>query len=437
MKNIGIYRKRLKSIACNELIYIGSDILIKAISFISMPFFLKVMTPEDFGEFNLYITYSSIFAIFFGLNVSNAIVRYYVYRVEDKKYLATAVWILIIGGLIFSSLILVLHYAFGFFEIGSKILVIVLINTVFSGLVNIGLEVIRSEKNSILYGSSSVLKSVLSTALGLVLVYTIGNNLAFWRLISVCVSGMIVGGLLTIRLMYRDGIKGNLETAKYLLSYSIPLIPYTLSTTILAQVNKLFLAKISLSELGIFSFASNLAMIIYIIAIALNRSLQPNLFEALRDNKNYRRQLKKNIGIFYCFYLGFIFGTDMLIWIFGNDAYLGATNVIPILVLGYGYFFMYSLYINFMYYYKRNASVSLFSMLSAGIAIITNVLLIEPYGYLGAAFATSISYFSLFILGLVNVTKKLKIEVFDKKEIIILQIMLLLPVIVKILLGSV
>jgi O-antigen/teichoic acid export membrane protein len=90
-----------------------------------------------------------------------------------------------------------------------------------------------------------------------------------------------------------------------------------------------------------------------------------------------------------------------------------------------------------MYYYKRNASVSLFSMLSAGIAIITNVLLIEPYGYLGAAFATSISYFSLFILGLVNVTKKLKIEVFDKKEIIILQIMLLLPVIVKILLGSV
>lgn len=290
---------------------------------------------------------------FFGLNVSNAIVRYYIDRVENKKYIATAVWILTIGGSIFSSLILGLHYSFGFFEIRSKILVIVLINTVFSGFANIGLEVIRSEKNAILYWASSVLQSVLSTALRLVLVYTIGNNLAFWRLISVCVSGMIVGGLLTIRLMYRDGIKGNLETAKYLLSYSIPLIPYTLSTTILARVNKLFLAKISLSELGIFSFASNLAMIIYIIAIALNRSLQPNLFEALRDNKDYRRLLKKNIEIFYFFYLGFIFGTDILIWIFGNDAYLGASNVIPILALGYGYFFMYSLYINFMYYYKK------------------------------------------------------------------------------------
>lgn len=435
MKNIGKNLIRIRNVAKNELIYIGSDILIKAIAFVSMPFFLNVMTPEDFGEFNLYITYSSIFAIFFGLNVSNAIVRYYVDRAEGKKYLATAVWILVIGGAISSSLIFGLHYVFGFFEIGSKILAMALINTAFSGLVNIGLEVIRSEKNVKLYAASSVLNSVLSTALGLVLVYTIGENLAFWRLISVCGSGIIVGGLLTIRLMYRDGIKGNIDTAKYLLSYSIPLIPYTLSTTILTQVNKLFLAKTSLYEVGIYSFASNLAIIVYIISMALNRSLQPNLFEALRDKKDYRNHLKKNMVIFYFFYIGSLLGTDILIWIFGNQSYKEAANIIPILILGYGYCFLYSTFSGFLYYYKKNMVMSTFSISSALVVVGLNIVLIPKYSYIGAACATMLSYMTLFLLAYWYVSKKLKISVFGFKTIVILQISLILPVIIKIFIG--
>jgi|LGOV01.1.fsa_nt_gb O-antigen/teichoic acid export membrane protein len=435
MKSINENLKKLRSIARNELIYVGSDILIKAIAFVSMPFFLNIMTTEDFGAFSLYVTYISIFAIFFGLNISSAIVRYYIDKVNSKKYLATAIWITLVTGAVFSALILSAHYFFGFFRFENKILIIILITTVFSCFTRIGLEIIRSEKNAVLYGFFSVLNSIISTGVGIVLIYTMKNDLAFWRLSSICISAMIVGGILTIRLMYKDGIKGNVETAKYLLSYSIPLIPYAFSTTILAQVNKLFLSQVSLSQVGIYSFASSLAMIIYIIAIALNRSLQPYLFEALRDNKDYENQLKRNIGIFYLFYICFIFGSDVLIWIFGNEAYLGAANIIPILILGYGYFFLYSLYINFMYFYKKNFMISLFSMLSAVIAVIANLILIKPYGYIGAALATLISYFSLFVFGYINVTKRLNIVVLKVKTILILQMMLILPVIIKILVG--
>jgi|GEM_PF-1146333 len=433
MKGINKSLIKLKNIATNELIYIISDILIKAIAFVSMPFFLKVMTTEDFGKFSLYVTYITIFGIFFGLNVSSAIVKYCVDKVDSRKYLATAIWIVIIGSSAFSGLILSGHYLFGFLRMECKALVVILISTAFSCLINVGLEVIRSEKNAILYGASSVLNSLISTVFGLILVYTMKDNLAFWRLNSICISSMIIGGVLTIRLLYRDGVKGNIETARYLLSYSIPLIPYALSTTILAQVNRLFLAEISLSEVGIYSFASNIAMLIYIISLALHRSFQPYLFEALRDNKGYKNQLKRNIGIFYFFYIGFIFGTEILILIFGNEAYYGAVKVIPILILGYGYFFLYSLYINFMYFYKRNLTISLFSILSALIAIAANLILIRPLGYIGAALATLISYFSLFVLGCFNVTKRLNITVFNAKKIFFLQVMLILPVFIKML----
>jgi O-antigen/teichoic acid export membrane protein len=316
----------------------------------------------------------------------------------------------------------------------SKVVIIIIITTISNCLINVGLEVIRSEKNAKLYGFVSVFNSITSTLFGLILVYSMKNNLAFWRLTSVCSSSLLLGGFLATRLMYKDGVKYNLYTGKYLLSYSIPLIPYSLSTTILAQVNRLFLSRISLSDVGIYSFASNLAIIIYVITLALNRSLQPNLFESLHDNKHYRNYIKKNIIIFYLLYIGFIFGSDILIGIFGNANYLGATKVIPILTLGYGYFFLYSLYINFMYFYKKNFTISSFSIFSAGIVIIANVILIRPFGYIGAALATAVSYFSLFLCAFFYVTKRLSISVFNFRTIFLLQGMLILPVIIKLLL---
>ena len=134
---------------------------------------------------------------------------------------------------------------------------------------------------------------------------------------------------------------------------------------------------------------------------------------------------------FYFFYLSFIFGMDILVWIFGNTAYFGATKVIPILLLGYGYFFEYSLYVNFMYYYKKNYAVSVFSIISAVIIIIFNSLLIPRFGFYGAAISTAISYFSLFILGSIRVSKKMNIFVFKWTEQLIFQIMLIAPVLLK------
>ena len=47
--------KRIKTfLFTTEMIYIISDILIKAIAFLTLPFFLSVMSTEDYGEFSLY-----------------------------------------------------------------------------------------------------------------------------------------------------------------------------------------------------------------------------------------------------------------------------------------------------------------------------------------------------------------------------------------------
>jgi O-antigen/teichoic acid export membrane protein len=424
---------KIKGIFNNEIIYIASDILIKAISFITLPLFVSVMSTEDFGQFTLYQTYISLFAIFFGLNVYSGIVRYYVEMENEKKYLTTAIWIVILFGFIGSTITITIESYFHILKIPINVLYVICLCAVFSGLINIGLENIRAMLKASLYGFFSLLLSLFSTILGLILVYSMNTELGYWRLISITIPTVLIALILMFGIVKRDRFTFKKETAKYLLIYSLPLIPYALSTTIIAQINRVFLADIGLSEVGIFSFASNLAMIMYVIAISLNRAYQPYLFRALRDGIDSKSRLYQNIGLFYIFYIGFIFCNEILIWIFGNEEYLGAASVIPIIILGYGYFFMYSLVVNYFYYYKRNIMISFFSIISAVIILILNAVLIPLYGYNGAAWATVLAYFSLFVFSLTYAKRRLKINIFSAKQIVAFQIMLFVPFIIKVL----
>jgi O-antigen/teichoic acid export membrane protein len=426
---MSILKKIVKSLKSfqNEMIYVGSDILIKAVAFVSMPFFLKVMTPADFGEFNLFVSYGNLFSVFLSLNVASAIVRYYFDSVPGKKYIATALWVVLINGLIVSGIIIMTHEFYGFFAVSRKYLIMILINCLFSCFFQVGCEYLRSEKKANLYGFASISHSFISISFGLVFVYGMQNFLGYWRFVALTLSSAIVGCVLIGRICYKDGISGNIKTAKYLLSFSIPLIPYALSTIVLVHINKLFLAEISYAEVGIFSFASNIAMLLYIISMALNRSLQPEVFEALRDKKDIRSAVKKSISFFLIIYVLLTLSIDILIFIFGNQQYIKATEIIPVMNYAFANTYLYTLYVNILYYYKKNGVISLFAIINGFISIFFNALLIYYFGLWGAAIASVLSYFSLFFFSALYVHKRLKFKLFSLKEICYLHILFLIP----------
>lgn len=437
MKNTNIVLKRIKNIASNELMYMFSDILIKAIAFLTLPFFVNLMSTAEFGQFSLYQTYIGIFSIFFGFNIQQGIVRYYIDKGDKEKYLTTAIWINLASGIIFSTIIILIESKFQIFGLSNKAMYVISLGAIFNGVMHIGLESIRASLKAYLYATFSILSSLISTILGLFLVYFMSSDLGYWRLVSIVVSYVVVGIILTYGIVRKDGITFKKDTAKYLLSYSIPLIPYTLSTTVISQINRLFLANIGLSEVGIYSFAANLATIIYIISISLNRAFQPFLFVALRDNKDFKKRMYQNMGLFYVMYVGFIFLNHILIKIFGNAQYYSAIKVIPILTIGYGFHFVYSIYANFLYYLKRNIVLSFLAVLSAIITVILNMILIPIFGYMGAAFSMVGSYFMLLILAYIYIRRKTTVILFTIRELLTLIFMLIIPVIIKLFLGGI
>src|SRR5699024_7978666 len=76
---------------------------------------------------------------------------------------------------------------------------------------------------------------------------------------------------------------------------------------------------------------------------------------------------------------------------------IGIPLIIPIL-LGYYFQFLYSLPVNIEFYLKKTQYIAGGTVLSAGLNIILNWLLIPKFGYIAAGYTTVFSYMLLFFV---------------------------------------
>ncbi|WP_448377140.1 hypothetical protein, partial [Fervidobacterium sp.] len=88
--------------------------------------------------------------------------------------------------------------------------------------------------------------------------------------------------------------------------------------------------------------------------------------------------------------------------------YSASLVIIPVIISSYYIQFLYTLYVNFAFFYKKTGSISVGTAL-AGIAnIVFNILLIPKFGYKVAAITTLASYFLLLLFHALNVRYNLK-----------------------------
>lgn len=50
------------------LAYTVGNVLLKGIAFLTLPIFSRILTTEEFGFYNLYVSYETILTIFVGLS---------------------------------------------------------------------------------------------------------------------------------------------------------------------------------------------------------------------------------------------------------------------------------------------------------------------------------------------------------------------------------
>ena len=188
---------------------------------------------------------------------------------------------------------------------------------------------------------------------------------------------------------------------KYALLICIPMIPHLLSKYILNQSDRIMIKQFcGASDTAFYSLAYSCAMIPIMLANATNIAWSPWSTEQIHNQKydKIRKTSYYYISFFYIVVLGiFLLGPEVIL-VLGGKKYAEAVNVLPPVVMGAAFQFLYNLYVSLEQFAKKTVGMAFGTMMAALINLGLNWLFIPRYGYIAAAYTTLVGYACLLVI---------------------------------------
>ena len=415
-----------------SLWFIVSNVILKGISFFTLPIFSRLLTPSEYGIVSVYNSWVASISIITTLTIWGGVFNVVMVKFEDDykrmissfQGLATSITI---GFFIISCLFIR--------EISnlSEMPQILVICMYLEILAQIPFNIWSTEqrykfeyKNLILV---TCLIAIISPLLGIIAVTSIPQK-AEARVIS----NLVVCGIIGSVLFLYNQIKGRSFFSKKYWSYgfrfNIVLIPHYLSTQILNQSDRIMINSMCGSnDAGIYSVAYNFALLLSLVTNGINSSLTPHIYQCMKggDTKRLKKETTIIVLLVAVMALGLIcFVPDLFIFML-PESYYPALRVIPPVTVGAFFLFLYPLFGSIEFYYEENKYVTYASVVGAVLNVILNYVFINLFGFIAAAYTTLACYMCFAICHYLFMTMILKKnnksnEIYDLKTISIISL---------------
>lgn len=392
--------------------YTICNFFVKGLTIITTPIFTRIMTSEDIGLFSNITSWFSLLAIVTTFEIYSSVsIARFDYKNDLDSYISSS---LILGSII-TFIFYMLVLVFSEFFMNLFMMDFLTLNLVFIYLLVYPSIQMYQIKNQINYDYKSTIKvtlisSILSTLTSITLTLSIIGGLK-GRIIGYFVPLIICCLVIYFKLL-RKGKKISKKYWKYALTISFPLIWHLLAGYILSSSDRIMITKIlSPDDNALYSVAYTLSMVVFLLWSSMNNAWSPWAYEQM-DKKDYAK-LKKYSKPYTIFFLLIVFCflliSPELLYILGGKYYYQARFIIPPVMIGYVFQFIYSLYVNIEFYHKKQKNIAIGTIIAAITNIVLNFLLLERFGYIAAAYTTLIGYILLAIIHYLFV-KKLKCD---------------------------
>lgn len=390
-----------KTVLANSFYYTFSSFLVKAFGFFLLPVYTAYLSPGDYGITNLVHSFLSVATFLVSFSLYAAIPRFFVEYKEDQEKVKSLFGSIIIFTFIMGLIFLCVSILF------SKVIVrflftgipfypyvlIALITLLFQSLHTIHENVLKAIQKGKYLASLSVIVFLLQT--GITIVFVVILKLGP---VGVLLSQAIISFLYSI-FMVSDLRKRNLlsfsfnwKLLKRALSYSIPIIPHNLSTSIAAFVSKIFINNsASLASVGLYGIAMQFGSLIDLFQTSVNKAFSPWFFNVLHEGKgksdiDQMEFAKILLSLYSVIYLGIGLFSQEAILLMTHSRYTLAWKVVPILVVAFSVKSIYYFYVNILFYHQEAARKIFYASLTGSFLDISlAAILIPRFGMYGAA----------------------------------------------------
>jgi O-antigen/teichoic acid export membrane protein len=413
-------------------IYTFSGFFGAGINFIMMPILSYHLTPFDFGLISLFNTYVTILIPLIGL-VAASLLNIEYFKSKSKEEFAlkfTSIQLIpIVPFLLLLSLWLFFFDRISAFlelnDIPKIWSIIIFVLSLFTIYIDTFFFMLVIQKKARLYALLNMVRVIIEASL---IYWLIVKNDRGWdgRIYSWLFTSFLFVIISFYYFISQGFLRGKSEWQyiKEGILFGAPLILHNIGKFVVNISDRLFITKmISLGEAGIYNMGYNIGAIILIIVNAFFNFYTPFVMERLSNlDENKKLQIVK-LSYFFCIgcflmLLCISFLAPYFFEFFVNERFKSASQYVFWVGLGYffwGGYMLFSIYISF---YKRNTLLGWLAVVNILTNLLFNYYFISFFGVIGAAYATTFSFFINFVIIAFEANKMIKLPWFQFHKIL-------------------
>lgn len=390
----------------NKIVFFNilSTIVLQGVAFFAAPLFSRMLGTSNYGVVTVYATWVSIISAVFGLQTQStlAVAQKDFSKEQQKEYQASCLLLSMSSFVLFSvTTYVVLFFMSKVISIKWGMVVCAFIHAFGTFSINFVNTKYTYEFKADYNFYLSLIVSIITVGLSILLVRVFPNRINYWgRILGQTIGYGFIAFVLANVIVFSGKTKHWKGYWRYCLPLAVPIVFHQISNLLLNQSDKIMLQRMcDNSVVGIYGLAGGFSIVMSYIWSALNNSWVPFYYEYTRNNQieEIRQHSNNYLQLFSTLSIGFILLTPEVFHLFASNEYWGGTTLIPVLVVGYFFVFLYSFPVNYEFYNKKTKTIAVGTILATVVNFVLNYCFIMQLGALGAAVATAAAHLLQFL----------------------------------------
>lgn len=412
-----------------------SNVMLRGISFITLPIFSRLLTTEQYGILSVYHSWVSIFTIFTTLTLWGGVFNVVMIKHEKERNRYIAAF----QGLAITITFFFLIFSILFRTFSSNLLLLspLLCIFIFVYILTTIPFYLWSAKQRFEYRYKAlifvtIISSVFNPLLGYFLV-TNTEYKAEARIAAEIIVNSIIGIVFFFINLKNGKTFFDKKIWKYAFRFNVVLIPHYLSMQILSQSDRLMINRFcGESDAGIYSVAYSFAMLMTLVTSGLESSTTPYIYKSIKENSTLKMCKDMNFLLLFLVILSVVAMCIIpdFFKLLLPESYYRAIWVIPPVIGAVFFMFLYPMFGSVEFYFEERKYVTFATMIAAVLNLFLNYIFIKLFGFIAAAYTTlfcymAMSVFHFFAMQLVLRKHEYKGKLWNMKFVLLLSIVMI------------
>ncbi len=408
--------ERYKKLVSNTMIFTVGKFVSKLIVIFMLPFYTSYLSSAEYSTADLITNLCNLLIPIACLGVSEGIFRGAASKNEDKEaFFTNGVLLMIFGSLgflVLSPLVKLIGYFDGYVWL-------IVLYVLSSNIHSVCSQYVCAIGRTKLFSGQGVLNTVLTVLLNILFLVGFDMGIEGYVLSVVLADFLSALFLFFVAKLYRafKPEKIDKRIMRELLRFCLPLVPSTVFWWITGVSDRYMVAAIASDEInGLYAAAYKIPTLLTYVVIIFNDAWKLSAISESDDKGKlslfFSNVFKNYIAIMFSGGAVIALGAQLLSKILFAKSYEAAWIYIPILAVA-TVFSAFDTFLGSAYFTVKKTGMSFkTAMLGAITNIVLNLILIPPYGAMGASVATLISYFLVFVVRTATMRKYLAFNLY-------------------------